>query len=176
MCHTFNFRFISSSIFDISLFCQCWDHFAHVGTVFPPCADPYGCARGDFCARRGGTYEVKLGSYQEGAHRQSEIDDTRGERHIFTPSHIISPSHRLKRQASFRKKVNRIPKRHEGEMQSVERWTLLLLLVGLKAQGEWRLFKVELYSIFCRSKTHEDFWLHGFQGSRTLEPLCASVS
>lgn len=31
-------------------------------------------------------------------------------------------------------------------MQSVERWTLLLLLVGLKAQGEWRLFKVELYS------------------------------
>lgn len=61
-------------------------------------------------------------------------------------------------------------------MQSVERWTLLLLLVGLKAQGEWRLFKVELYSIFCRLQTHEDFWLHGFQGSRTLEPLCASVS
>lgn len=73
-----------------SLTFQCWDHFAHVGTVFPPCADPYGCARGDFCARRGGTYEVKLGSYQEGAHRQSEIDDTRGEKHIFTPSHIIS--------------------------------------------------------------------------------------
>lgn len=68
-----------------SLTFQCWDHFAHVGTVFPPCADPYGCARGDFCARRGGTYEVKLGSYQEGAHRQSEIDDTRGERHILRP-------------------------------------------------------------------------------------------
>lgn len=107
---------------------------ASVGAVFPPRVwSPCGCARGELCAHRGGTSQVKFGSDQERAHRQSETVGTRGETHV---SLLFIPLHRLNRQEFPQKKVNRIPKQHRGDMQPAARWTLVLLLLVLITQGE----------------------------------------
>lgn len=94
-----------------------------------PVWSPYGCARGELCAHRGGTSQVKFGSDQEGAHRQSETGGTRGQTRVFN---AISRYFFL---SSTR--IQRVPtEKSEEAMKPAARCTLLLVLVGLMAQGK----------------------------------------